>query len=226
MYMRVETGFHHIRKHILKELAYIKKARFRDLKPKNIDSNLYSYHLKEIIKDGYIEQTEDKKYRLSPMGLRYADHVSLETFEPRWQPKTMTVMYIENDQGEIVMWPKHKQPFIGRWSLPSGKMHYEDESIESAAKREITYLSEKEVEDLKMVGIVHYRAFIADDLVTHTIAYVFRGTLSSKYLHHSLSQWVKLDDIGTLKLSPGTRETIELARTSEQLSFASYDIDF
>lgn len=224
--MKVETGLHHIRKHILRELAYIKKARFRDLRPKNIDSNLYAYHLKQLIKDQYVEHMPGGTYRLSPLGLRYIDHVSLETFEPRWQPKILTVLYVENEWGDILMWPKHKQPFIGRWSLPSGKIHYEDASVESAALRETTYFAQAGVTNLQLCGTMHYRAFIGDDVVTNTIAHTFRATMRANDMIHQTSAWIDLSDIPSLKLSPGTLETIRAVQTKQPLFFESHDIDY
>ena len=160
--MRVVPQLHHIRKHILRTLTYTKWARFRDMRPERVDSNLYSYHLKRLIKDGYVEHDNVNGYRLSPLGLRFVDHVSLENFEQRWQPKILTMVVVVNDQNEVLMWPKYKQPFIGKWSLPSGKMHYEDASAEAAVMREISYFSSQPATHLKHVGMVAFRASIND----------------------------------------------------------------
>lgn len=196
------------------------------MRPKNIDSNLYSYHLKQLIKDGYIEQVPDKGYRLSPQGLRYVDYISLETFEPRWQPKLLTQIYVENERDELLMWPKYKQPFIGRWSLPSGKMHYEDTTIELAAMREISYFSRSTPTDLKSRGIVHFRAFIGEEVVSHTIAHLFSMSMNTRDMIHETSVWHRKEDITHLKLSPSTAEIIDLCSSRVDFFFESFEIDY
>ena len=127
---------HHIQKHILKVLTYTEVARFRDMRPKGVDSNLYNYHLKLLIKEGLVSKGE-AGYTLSPQGMRFADHVSVEKYEYRQQPKLLTKLVYVNDKNEIILWPKYKQPYIGRWSLPSGKVHYEDNNVATAVSREI-----------------------------------------------------------------------------------------
>lgn len=221
--MRVTTDLHYIRKHILKQLAMTKWGRFRDLRPKNVDSNLYNYHLKQLIKDGFIEQVVTKGYRLSPMGLRYADHVSIETFEPRWQPKIITAFVAELDS-EVLLWSKYKQPFIGKLSLPNGKMHYEDDSVYSAVQRELSYFMIEEPRDLKLAGTIEYRAFIDQVLVTHTIAHVFKGAIDRHSINSDRLLWANIDDLKTTDMSPGTRETIQAVRSSNDIFFEAHNI--
>ena len=64
---------HHIQKHILSVLMHTKFARFRDMRPPKVDTNLYSYHLKLLIKSGFVQKqmpdTLDKKNRLHRSGL-------------------------------------------------------------------------------------------------------------------------------------------------------------
>lgn len=222
--MKVVSELHHIRKHILKTLTYTKWARFRDLRPDKVDSNLYSYHLKQLIKDGYIEHDAAKGYRLSPLGLRFVDHVSLKSFEQRWQPKVLTMLVATNENGEVLMWPKYKQPFIGKWSLPSGKMHYEDASIEAAVKREIDYFSSRPAKDLKHVGVVAFRASIKNELVSHTIAHVFTATIDPNVLIGERMRWMKVDQLETSEMSPGTKQIIEAVIKEKFFFYKSLDI--
>lgn len=222
--MKVVSELHHIRKHILRKLVYTKWARFRDLRPDRVDSNLYNYHLKQLVKDGYVEHHSVKGYRLSPLGLRFADHVSLESFEQRWQPKLLTMIMITNDMGEILMWPKYKQPFIGKWSLPSGKMHYDDDSVEAAVEREVNYFSSQSAKDLKHVGVVEFRASINSELVSHTIAHIFTAKVDDGSLTGSRMKWIAKNRLDEIKMSPGTREIISAVRNRKHFFYESYDI--
>lgn len=223
---KVAVTLHHIRKHIVRILAHRKWARFRDMKPRNIESNLYNYHLKELIKEGYVEHNPTKGYRLSPVGLRFVDHVSFDSFTPRWQPKILTKLVSINQSDQVLLWPKYKQPFIDKWSLPSGKVHFDDVSLEEAMKREIGYFSNQPAKDLEPAGVVEYRAFIEDNLVTHTIAHVFKGTINPSAVTNLRTKWVSLEQLDELETSPGTRETIDRFISSDGYFIASFDIDW
>jgi ADP-ribose pyrophosphatase YjhB (NUDIX family) len=201
---------HHIQKYILKTLCYCKWARFRDMRPKNVDTNLYNYHLKLLIKTGAIEKVEGKGYRLSPDGLRYVDYVSVTNFEPRWRPK-LTTSIVAFNRDDILLWTKHKQPFIGRWTIPNGKMHYDDAHAEAAVRREMTYISNTEPANVRQKGVVEYRIFIAGVVVAHIITHVFTATLTE--VNHAHAQYVALKDLPKLALVPGTQETIEAVLT-------------
>lgn len=223
--MKVVSDLHRIRKHILRTLTYTKWARYRDMKPEKVDGNLYSYHLKQLVKDGYVDHDEIKGYRLSPMGLRFVDHVSLESFEQRWQPKALTMIVSINDKGEVLMWPKYKQPFIGKWSLPSGKIHYEDESVEAAAAREIRYLSSAPPENLRHVGIVAFRVHVAGEVVTHTIAHIFTTVIRNWTITSKRTKWVNPSTLEASELSPATIDIITAARDATPFFYRSLDVE-
>jgi len=46
---------HPIQKDILKKLMLSKTAKYSALKPKDMEGNLFSYHLKDLAKEGFIE---------------------------------------------------------------------------------------------------------------------------------------------------------------------------
>ena len=70
-----DTITHHIQKYIIGVLIHQKYARFRDLKPPKVDSNLYSYHLRKLLKQKIIQKI-DERYTLTLKGLMYIDRVS------------------------------------------------------------------------------------------------------------------------------------------------------
>lgn len=47
---------HHIQKHIMSVLTKNKFARFSDMKPRDVDSNLYAYHLKLLLRKRFVEK--------------------------------------------------------------------------------------------------------------------------------------------------------------------------
>lgn len=220
------SPLHHIQKHILRTLTHQKWARFRDMRPPRTDSNLYSYHLKLLLKEGMIEKHAEKGYRLSPAGLRYVDHVSLERFEPRWQPKLITKLFIQDDEGRILLWPKYKQPFIGTWSLPSGKVHYDDRSVLDAARRELGYITNRDPLRLEHRGVMEINAVVAGDLVTHVLEHLFIATIENGSMIHEQATWMTLDEIVQAECSPGTEEAIEQCIKDGPFFYRHYDIEW
>jgi ADP-ribose pyrophosphatase YjhB (NUDIX family) len=212
---------HHIQKHILKVLTYTNRARFRDMRPNGVDSNLYNYHLKLLIKENLVVKNE-AGYALSPQGMRFADHVSVEKYEYRQQPKVLTKLVCINDDNEIILWPKYKQPFIGRWSLPSGKVHYEDSNLTSAILREAQYLTSGEPKDLQQAGVVEYSVYISDVLVTHTLAFIFTAKLTG--ITHERARFWPIHALEGINLSPGTLPTIQTVLENKDYFYSQFTI--
>src|ERR1700712_4828652 len=111
---------HHIQRSILDVLMFHEIARFRDLRPPKVDTNLFSYHLKIMIKNKIVEKVTDG-YTLSTAGLAYVDRVSSLSKAVRVQPKIITMFVVQNSDGDILLWKRKRQPFINAWTLPYGK---------------------------------------------------------------------------------------------------------
>lgn len=203
-----------------------KWARFRDMRPPRVDSNLYNYHLKLLQKNGLVEKVEGKGYRLSPAGLRYVDYVSVEKFVPRHQPKLITKLLIVDEFGDILMWPKYKQPFIGAWSLPSGKVHFEDASVADAARRELAFVTTDRDVTLRHAGVIEVEAGILGQPITHILEHLFCATIPRHAVMHELAQWKSLAELEHLVCSPGTREAIELGLSAEPFTYRYVSADW
>ena len=59
---------HYIQTHILDQLIHTQVLRNRDMRPANIESNLYQYHLLQLQKLGFVEKIENG-YTLTGPGL-------------------------------------------------------------------------------------------------------------------------------------------------------------
>ena len=105
-------------------------------------------------------------------------------------------------------------------------MHYEDEGIEAAARREISYFSKSIPEKLVFRGVVHFRAFIGEEVASHTITNIFSMYMHSDDMTHEKSLWHDMDAIQELKLSPSTREIIELCQTRSEFFFETFLIHY
>ena len=147
---------HHIQKFIIDVLMYQKVARFRDLRPPRTDTNLFTYHLNSLVKQEMVEKVEGG-YALSPLGLSYVDRVSTEKKTIRTQPKLITMLVIQNGDGDILLQRRTKQPYIDTWTLPYGKLHVEDKSVMRAAQREAFEKLGLENPDMEHAGDCYIR---------------------------------------------------------------------
>ncbi|HSW91725.1 MAG TPA: NUDIX domain-containing protein [Candidatus Saccharimonadales bacterium] len=213
---------HHIQKYILKELSINKTRRYSEMRPPRIDSNLYSYHLKNLIRDELIIK-KDKTYYLAPKGLAYAERISMDKFETRLQPKVLTIFVVENEEGEILLWRKSKQPFVETWSLLSGKVHLEDESIAAAIKRELLEKFDSLHETLH-VGDCYIRTYVENELVSCVLAHVCTLSISEVARLHSRTRWVKKSELPSLDLAPATIQLVQQVQVSQPFFFKEYDV--
>lgn len=217
------SNMHHIRKYILKSLTQAATARFSEMRPPRVDSNLYSYHLRALCKDGLVEKKAEE-YRLSPKGLALADRASIDTFETRLQPKLMCWLFIQNAKGEILLWPKQKQPFIGQYSLFSGKIHLEDKTISAAAERDVCEKTGQPPKGLQHLGDCYTRVYMNEELIHAALVHVFSVQLDDNALIDDRAVWVAINRLQEFNLSPATQEVIQRVLSGDKSFFTEYSI--
>jgi ADP-ribose pyrophosphatase YjhB (NUDIX family) len=125
---------HKLQQHILKSLTNNASLRYARLKPEEVAGNAFMYHLKQLIKAGYVEHN-DESYSLTPQGKLYIDRVRLKTFTVPLQPKIVILIVARNEAGELLCYERARNPLINMVGLPYGKLHI-DETLEESAARE------------------------------------------------------------------------------------------
>jgi 8-oxo-dGTP diphosphatase len=127
---------HRLQQHIMQQLITHSECRYADLKPREVEGNLFMYHLKHLIADGLVAKGGDGRYRLTAEGKAYVDRLSLKSFTPRIQPRIVTLMAIQDDNGRWLMYRRKRQPLLDRVGFPYGKIHL-GETVKQAAEREL-----------------------------------------------------------------------------------------
>jgi ADP-ribose pyrophosphatase YjhB (NUDIX family) len=214
---------HDLQKHILKTLTVRKKARFADLKPKTVEGNLFVYHLKTLIREGYIENKDDK-YTLTSKGKNFVDRVSFETFKERIQPKIVTLIALKNKKQEYLLYKRTRVPFSGYIGFPYGKIHLE-ERVADAATRELLEKTGLEA-TLKHRGDVYITVHDETELISHTLFHIFsgdnpRGNLRTDS-HIGECFWAHIEDIPKENRIPGLSQIKKLLDKSHGLFFEEY----
>jgi 8-oxo-dGTP pyrophosphatase MutT (NUDIX family) len=166
---------HWIQFHILDQLIHASSRRFSELRPDSVESNLFQWHLKQVIKLGYVEKLSDGTgYRLSAKGLYYADRLSETLRTERVQPKIITIVALHNPDGRFLLHSKHRQPYISMAQFPAGKVH-NDESLHQAAEREMVEKLGVVMDGLSYVGGVHARVRQGGELTSEYFGFLFAG---------------------------------------------------
>lgn len=217
---------HHIRHHILQVLSRQEWARFRDMRPPKVDSNSYSYHLKALQKEHLVEKG-DQVYRLSPQGLALADRMSSQRLTLRQQPKIITMTILQDESDKVLLLAKNKQPFIGAWTLPHGKLHIEDGSVRAAARRELTErLNIMSNESLRLLANVYISVRINDVLISSVLSHIFTMKIDRSQVARTDVVWSDAKIRKSMKLAPATEEIIALAKPGKQALLLEYYIDW
>jgi ADP-ribose pyrophosphatase YjhB (NUDIX family) len=194
---------HHIQKYILSVLMHKKTARFRDLRPPRTDTNLFAYHLKLLIKFGLIEKVEIG-YRLAPKGSAYVDRVNADKLFVHNQPKIITMLVVQNSNGDILLLRRDKQPYIDTWTLPYGKLHLDDVSIKAAAERETYEKLGLQDQALTHAGDCYIRVKSEGQILSSTLAHVFSFDHDDIKTSERL-QWFRPHKLDNLDLAPAVQ---------------------
>ena len=213
---------HHIQKYILLYLMEHKFARFRDMRPPKTDTNLYSYHLKLLQKQHFVEKAQ-QGYTLGVPGQLYVDRINANSAKLSPQPKVITMLVIQNDVGGVLMYPKLRQPFIERWTVPFGKVHNGDASILEAAKREAREKVAVDDIDLRHAGDCYIRVRYQDDVTISSLAHIFYGQTDQHSLANDHLKWIPPHKIDSIETAPAMKKIIARTFFQDPYFFEEFD---
>lgn len=201
---------HWIQRHIVNLLMRHETLRFSDLRADGVESNLFQYHLRHVIRKKLVEKT-DTGYQLAPKGLYYADRYSSELKGERPQPKIITIAVVKNSQGQVLLQQKQRQPWLGDYHLPAGKIHT-GEGTSSAATRELYEKTGIALNsDMKFRTVAHVRILRAGELISDYFGFVFLGTYDGP-AHNGVWYCSGMD----IKLAPSVAELLNLEQQGDE----------
>jgi ADP-ribose pyrophosphatase YjhB (NUDIX family) len=149
-----EPDVHAAQMIILRELLFVDELSFGALrKATDMDSDLFNFHLKQLVHNLYVIKRAPGRYALTPNGKTYANRMDTDDSTIEKQPKLSVVIIVENDQGKQLYQERLKQPYFGYWGHPTGKIRWGETMIETA-ERELMEESGLTA-DLRVVGMYH-----------------------------------------------------------------------
>lgn len=171
--MYSNLDMHYIQRDILLSLALSSPQRFSQLQPARVPNNTFSYHLRRLAAQGYVDQT-DVGYVATRKALKTLQYTPTEQ-KKRHTPALISIIYVTNPRGEVLIRKRAKRPFVDHYSLPSGLIHT-GETLEEAATRELTEKTGIVVtRPLKYAGVLDFRYHEeeSNDIFVHAVAFVY-----------------------------------------------------
>lgn len=212
---------HHIQRHILISLIHNPTLRYKDLKPRTLDPNLFMYHLKQLQKEGLVIKTEDGTYQLSSAGLLDADKRMLEdnrlaSYE---QPRLVLLLAVFDDTKGWLLHTRSVQPVINMTGFIHGNVELGVALIDSAAHRLEQFAGLKGKFVYK--GSATITIYKGDDLESYTHCLIVycknpAGELITK-TNIGTNEWIIKPDFNSEKMIPSMKDLI--SRVKKQTDF-------
>jgi ADP-ribose pyrophosphatase YjhB (NUDIX family) len=210
---------HWIQKHILQQLSTRVSRRYSELKPENIDGNLFMYHMQKLQNNGYVNK-DDRAYKLSENGKIFASRMSLRKGSPVVQPKIVVMLVCQNDDGDYLLFRWRRQPYYGLVSFPFSKLHF-GRSLQNTLQEALSYKTQLSGE-FNYLGDVY--VITRDDngaVAEHILAHLYKvthvnGTLSAYDGLTGEPFWGKPKDVLHDERVAGFADIFELVDSGEQ----------
>jgi hypothetical protein len=122
---------HHIQRTIVYTLAFADAMRFSELQPDDVDSKLFTYHLKKVIHEGYAIKNLDGTYSLTSEGRRVGKGALKK--QSRFINRAYSILFLvirRKSDGAWLLYKRGAHPLIGL----SGLMHAQPNPIDSIIK--------------------------------------------------------------------------------------------
>ena len=158
---------HYIQRDIVYRLAFTEGERFSDLKPDDIESKLFTYHLKKVVAAGYAEKGEDGLYRLTPEGRRIGVGAFRDHHMATDRAYSVLLLVIRRiSDGAWLLYRRNTHPLIGL----SGFMHTTPTAFSDAPTRAKSELLLKTglTGEFAVAGEGYFRVYDGDELESFT----------------------------------------------------------
>lgn len=125
---------HHIQKKIIADLVECETARFADLKPAHIDSNVFTYHLRSLMEQKLITKNEDGLYELTSQGKLYGINSSLRKHDLLSQAHSIILLSVRDENDRWLLRRRLVQPLYGKVGFIHGEPLAGETVVETAAR--------------------------------------------------------------------------------------------
>lgn len=144
-------------------------AKYSEIRPNNIENDLYNYHLQQLVKKAYIKK-DGHLYDLTTKGKKYISRLNAVGEKKDFFKVSIIAVAFRNNYKEVLLQKRKRKPFYGDIATIAGKIQ-KGEKIVDAAKRKF----EEEtglVGDFKFIGVLrkikrHPKDTVVEDTFYH-----------------------------------------------------------
>jgi len=174
------------------------KFRFNEIEKRlKLRSNLVSYHLERMQKEGLLEKRDDY-YFLTKEAEKY-----IPTFQKKLNPLPIVLVALMNED-KILLMKRNKRPYKNYWGLIGGKMLLE-ESFTGASKRLVREKSLIEIDNVTVNSVLHERV-LGDEIIKHSFILFFTkantDNINFKKTESGELRWFSLQDLENESIIP------------------------
>jgi hypothetical protein len=206
---------HAIDRHIMAVLRHQEYVRFSDFKTKLADTNLLTYHLKQLQKNDYIRKIQNA-YTVSQNGLKYIYNL---TKDNSTSPDVWVLLLVQNSDGDVLLERHSVQPYIHMFALPSHRVTTQSDSLVQVAlhlAQSFGYVDS----DVRHIG----DAYIYVRGISVSLVHVFRFESDSLLLADTY-QWLQPHHLSDERLAPGIEAVISRSFFGDTFFFEEFKID-
>lgn len=211
---------HHIQKEILDELATADQKRYSEINPGKLDGNVFGYHLKALISDGYVLKNDDGTYSLTAKGRDYIVH----RYEDLALSAHSILLIVIKNGDNYLLRRRAIQPMIGYAGFIHGEPLHNMSIIEAASER----LKDKTGLECKLSirGSALLSQYNGTELQSFSHAVILYGETNNTDIKNSDATgknfWSKLDDAEML--IPSCYDIITMIESGDTWLEKRYDI--
>lgn len=201
------------REDIFKLFIDSEKLKFSEIEKRiGIRSNMVSYHLGEMVKEGLLEKQGDH-YQLTAKAETYIPLFELVTGQ-EISPVAVVLAAVLHE-GKILLIKRQKRPYKGYWALPGGKILL-GESIPEASARIVEGKARVKA-NFSSSNAIMYENVVQDDIIKHGFIHIFTNmiALSAELPKSVEAAWFDLDRPIDGKIIPSDKWLIENHLSSE-----------
>lgn len=217
---------HHIRRSILDKLAAAPVKRYGELKPAELDGNVFTYHIKALVVEGYVTKTTDGDYSLTPRGRDYI----VRRYEDSVLSAHSIYLIVLKVGDKWLLRERRVQPLIGLSGFIHGEPVHNEDILSAASKRLVEKTGLSSELKIRASGLI--KIFKASEMQSFSHAIILSGEISELNEENFIQAdetgenfLAAEDELPSLHLLPSCLDILDILSSDQTWFELSYDID-
>lgn len=212
---------HRLQKEILYKLVTSPCARFAELKPPDVDGNIFTYHLKQLIAQKLVIKDNDGNYCLTSMGKAVGINIQLTAKQLLEQAHSIFLIVLRDKNGRWLLRRRLAHPMYGAWGFVHGEPEA-NETLEDSANKALFERTGLKA-SFKPLGTGYIKIFKDEALESYTHFLLIEGSnIKGKLLDKSgngENKWVENPDFSAKDMIPSMNDLVSLIDSSKNIFF-------